>query len=114
MADKRKNIKGILCVVAIVSAVIAIFTVAFLYADGHFDGTVMKQIVPALMWSLFVGLEAMRIFNDLFDSSVPMWIAGGLSTVAAFLLGFFNMSSVVIIIAAILGVALVIMGIMEK
>ena len=114
MADKRKNIKEILCIVAIAGAVIAIFTIASLYADGHFDGTVMKQIVPALMWSLFVGLEAMRIFNDLFDSSVPMWIAGGFSTLAAFLLGFFNMSSIVIITAGILGVILVIMSIMEK
>ena len=114
MANKSKNKKEILYFALAVIAIISFFTMATLYADGHFVGTPMQRIVPPFMWSLFVGFEVMIIATNVFDGFGITCVCGVLGAAVSFVLGFFNLTSIVIITVAILGVIIAVMNILRK
>ena len=111
---RHKQIKEILRAILIVGVIISFFVITSLYGDGHFQGTAMERILPPLLWCLFVAFEVMTIFTYLTDSLLAMWVFGILAAVISFLLGFFHLSTVVIITVAVLAVIILILNFLKS
>lgn len=81
MANKDKN-ESLLKDIAIVSCVwgplLFIFIVGGVWRSGRFDGTIMEQLFPAILFGFVATFLIVIILSNLFKSSTTIWWIGGI------------------------------------
>ena len=116
----KKSIKEWVVIILIAILVIGLIMMVSKWRSGEYDGTVMDELVPAILIGLFIAWMVLLIVSNIFKNSPTLWfVASGIAFLATIGYRVLHISSsiglyIVITIMVILMAMVLVMWIGEK
>lgn len=81
--DERRPLwKELIVVIAIAIFLIYLIVGGLAYQHGHFDGTVMIKLFPAMAFGYFAAFIVVSGIAQYYPQGIPVWIISGIITFA--------------------------------
>lgn len=116
----KRSTKEWIVMILIVILVIGLIMMVSKWRNGEFDGTIMDELVPAILIGLFIAWMVLLIVSNIFKNSPPLWfVSSGITFLATIGYRVLHISSsiglyIVITIMVILMAMVLVMWISEK